>query len=65
MIDTNVITLARWLARKRIRTELRAMGHRLERIEARKLSEAANAYFIAYREELIAEAMEHPALIRR
>jgi hypothetical protein len=60
----HVITLARWLARKAIKTELKAAGLRPECIEARKIGEAANAYFTAHREELIAEARAHPALLR-
>jgi hypothetical protein len=59
-----VITLARWLAKKAIKAEWRATGRRPEYIEARELSAAANVYFADYRNELIDEARNHPALLR-
>ncbi len=55
-----VITLARWLARKAVKAEWRAMHRRPEYPEPSDI----NAYFAVHREELIAEAGEHPALIR-
>jgi hypothetical protein len=60
--DPNVVTLARWLARKAYKEELRAMGRRPEYAE---IGEAANAYFAEHREELIDEARAHPALLSR
>jgi hypothetical protein len=59
-----VITLARWLARKAIKTQLKAAGLRPEYIEVREIGAAANAYFIRHKEKLIAEARAHPALLR-
>jgi hypothetical protein len=64
-MEANVITLARWMARKAIRTELRAKGLRPECIETRTLAVAATVYFDAYREELIEEARNHPALLNK
>jgi hypothetical protein len=65
MITPEMVTLAKWMARKAIKTELKAQGLRPEYIEAREIAAAANVYFAAYREELIEEARNHPALIRR
>jgi hypothetical protein len=61
MPNPNLITMARWLARKAIKAELRAAGIRPEHVEVRELHLAANAYFKAYRTELIEEARDHPA----
>jgi hypothetical protein len=58
--DPNVITLARWLARKAYKEELRAMGRRPEYEE---IGDGANVYFAKHRNELIAEARNHPALL--
>jgi hypothetical protein len=60
--DPNVVTLARWLARKPYKEELRAMGRRPEYEE---IGEATNVYFMEHREELISEARDHPALLTR
>ena len=60
--DPNVVTLARWLARKAYKEELRAMGRRPEYEE---IGEATNVYFMGHREELISEARDHPALLTR
>jgi hypothetical protein len=68
MTDTamqpQVITLARWLAKKAIKAELRATGCRPEYAEASEIAKAANVYFAEHRNELIAEAKAHPALLR-
>ena len=61
----HVITLARWLARKAIKTELKAAGLRPEYIEVSEIAKAANVYFALHREDLIEEARNHPALLRR
>ena len=58
--DPNVVTLARWLARKAYKEEFRAMGRRPEYEE---IGEATNAYFAERRKELSAEARNHPALL--
>jgi hypothetical protein len=55
-----VITLARWLAKKAYKEELRAMGRRPDQME---IGQAAWAYFAEHREEFIREARAHPALI--
>jgi hypothetical protein len=60
-MNSNVITLARWLARNRIKAEWRAQGRRPEYED---IGEAANAYFIEHRDELIDAARAHPALMR-
>jgi hypothetical protein len=52
--------LARWLARKAYKEELRSVGRRPEYEE---IGEATNIYFMEHREELIEEARAHPALL--
>jgi hypothetical protein len=61
-MNPNVATLARWLARKAYKEELRAMGRRPDQME---IGPAAWAYFAEHREEFIKEARNHPALIGR
>jgi hypothetical protein len=63
-MNPNVMTLARWLAKNAVKQELRAMGRRPENAEPSEIGAAANAYFAQHRDELIAEARAHPALIR-
>jgi hypothetical protein len=58
MTQPELMTLARWLARKAYKEELRAMGRRPEYED---IGDAANAYFVEHREALIAEARAHPA----
>jgi hypothetical protein len=53
-----VLTLARWLAKKAVKAEMRAMGRRPERTEASEIAEATNVYFIEHRNELMKEARE-------
>jgi hypothetical protein len=60
MITPAMVTLARWLAKKAIKAELKAAGLRPER----ELSAAANVYFAEHRNELIDAARNHPALLR-
>jgi hypothetical protein len=50
-----VISMARYLARKKIKDELRASGLRLEHFPA-DIQRAAQAYLEAHKVELIAEA---------
>jgi hypothetical protein len=46
-----------------VKQEWRAQGRRPEYAEASEIGAAANAYFAQHREELIAEARNHPALL--
>jgi hypothetical protein len=51
-----VMTLARWLARKAVKAEWKAMGRRPECADASVIA----AYFVLHRNELLKEAWEHP-----
>jgi hypothetical protein len=55
-----VLIMARWLARKAVRAEWKAMGRQLQYADASELAAASNVYFIEHREELLKEAWEHP-----
>ena len=55
-----VMTLARWLARKAVKAEWKAMGRKLQYEEAREIAAASNVYFMEHRNELLEEAWEHP-----
>jgi hypothetical protein len=56
-MDRHLFTLARWLAKKAVKSELQAMGHKPEFSE---LAAAANAYLVLHRNALLKEAWEHP-----
>jgi hypothetical protein len=58
-----VLIMARWLARKAVRAEWKAMGRRPEHTEVSELAAASNVYFTKHLEELIKEAWEHPVAI--
>jgi hypothetical protein len=55
-----VLIMARWLARKAVRAEWKAMGRQLQYADASELAAASNVYFIEHREELLKEARNHP-----
>jgi hypothetical protein len=57
MSNPELMTMARWLATKAIKAQLRAAGIRPEHVEVRELHLAANAYFNAYRTELIEQSL--------
>jgi hypothetical protein len=61
--DRMICTLVRWLARKAVRAEWKAMGRRPEYAEVSELAAATNVYFIEHREELLNEARAHPVAI--
>ena len=61
--DRMICTLVRWLARKVVRAEWKAMGRRPEYAEVSELAAATNVYFIEHREELLNEARAHPVAI--
>jgi hypothetical protein len=63
MLSPEILTMARWLATKAIKAQLRAAGIRRERIDVRELHLLANAYFEANRTELIDAVRDHPALL--
>ena len=58
-----VVTLARWLANKAVKAEMKAMGRRPEHAEISELAAATTAYFVLHRNELIEEARAHPVAI--
>jgi hypothetical protein len=58
--DRMICTLVRWLARKAVRAEWKAMGRRPEYAEPNEIAAATNVYFMEHRNELLKEAWEHP-----
>jgi len=58
--DRAICTLVRWLARKAVKAEWKAMGRRPEYAEVSEIAEATNVYFMEHREELLNEARAHP-----
>jgi len=54
-LTAQLMTIARYLARKRIKDELRANGLRIQLVEPADITRAANAYLAVRRAELIAE----------
>src|SRR6266568_5687655 len=58
--DRMICTLVRWLARKAVKAEWKAMGRRPEYAEVSEIAAATNVYFIEHREELFREARNHP-----
>jgi hypothetical protein len=61
--DRMICTLVRWLARKAVKAEWKAMGRRPEYAEASEIAAATNVYFMEHREELLNEARAHPVAI--
>jgi hypothetical protein len=59
-----LITIARWLARKAVRAEWKAEGRKLNYIPVKELSTASIRYLREHRAELLREAWKHPALVR-
>src|SRR6266540_7334315 len=58
--DRAICTLVRWLARKAVKAEWKAMGRRPEHAEVSEIAAATNVYFIQHRKKLLKEAWEHP-----
>ena len=56
-----LMTLARWLARKAVKAEWKSQGRNPKIGEP---AAAANVYFIKHREELLSEARAHPVTIQ-
>ncbi|SRR6266487_4877136 len=61
--DRAICTLVRWLARKAVKAEWKAMGRRPEYAKVSELAAATNVYFIEHREEWLNEARAHPVAI--
>jgi hypothetical protein len=55
-----VMILARWMARMRLKAEWKSQGRKVQYIEAREITEASRAYLVLHRNELMKEAWEHP-----
>jgi hypothetical protein len=47
---------ARWIARKAVKAQMQAAGHKVSHIEARIIAAKANAYLDQHRDALLAEA---------
>src|SRR5215510_4356366 len=58
--DRMIRILVRYLARKAVKAEWKAMGRKPQYAEASELATAANVYFTKHREELLREARAHP-----
>ena len=52
-----VMMLARWIASKAVRAEMKSMGCQAE---AGEIAAAASVYFVLHRKELLSEARNHP-----
>jgi hypothetical protein len=59
--DKMICALVRWLARKAVKAEWKAMGRKPEYADAA----ATNVYFMEHREELVREARAHPVALNR
>jgi hypothetical protein len=62
--DKMICALVRWLARKAVKAEWKAMGRRPQYAEASEIADATNVYFIEHRKELLNEARAHPVTIQ-
>ena len=60
----HLLSLARWLARKAVKAEWKAEGRKVQYIEAKEITAAANAYLALRKSELMKEAWEHPVAVR-
>jgi hypothetical protein len=60
-----LMTLARWLARKAVKQEWRAQGRKVQYIPTSEITAAANLYLLKHRRELMKQAWEHPAARRQ
>jgi hypothetical protein len=59
-----LMTIARWLARKAVKAEWRAEGRKVQYIDIREITAATNQYLGEHKAELIREAWKHPAVVR-
>jgi hypothetical protein len=59
-----LVTIARYLARKAIRAEWKAEGRKVQYIDIRELTQASNFYLREHKAELMKQAWKHPAVIR-
>ncbi len=57
-----VMTIARWLARKAVTLEWKASGRRPEHAEVSEIAAATNVYFMEHWKELLSEARAHPVI---
>jgi len=54
--QAKVITMARYIVRRRIMEELRASGVKLQEIEPKNIGRAVQQYLDAFKAELVSEA---------
>jgi len=59
-----LITIARYLAKRAVKTEWRAQGRKVQYIDIREITNATNTYLGEHKAELLREAWRHPALVR-
>jgi hypothetical protein len=60
-----LMTLARWLAQKAVKSEWKAEGRKVQYIPASEITAAAAIYLLRHRTKLMKEAWEHPVAVRR
>jgi hypothetical protein len=61
-MNKNVVTLARWLAKKAVEAKWKAQGRKPK---IGDIAKASNLYFTEHQKELIKEAWEHPVAIEQ
>jgi hypothetical protein len=59
-----LITIARYLARKTVRAEWKAQGRKVQYINIRELTQASDLYLREHKAELMKQAWKHPAVVR-
>jgi hypothetical protein len=59
-----LITIARYLAKRAVKTEWKAQGRKVQYIEAREITKASDLYLLRHKAELIKEAWKHPVVVR-
>jgi hypothetical protein len=62
--DRMICTLVRWLARKAVKAEWKAMGRKLQYEEVSEITKASNVYLMEHWKELLMEARAHPVILQ-
>jgi hypothetical protein len=59
-----LITIAKYLAKRAVKTEWRAQGRKVQYIDIREIAKATDNYLGEHKAELLREAWKHPAVVR-
>jgi NAD(P)-dependent dehydrogenase (short-subunit alcohol dehydrogenase family) len=59
-----LMTLARWLAHKAVKSEWRAQGRKVQYIHPGEITKETNLYLALHKARLMREAWEHPISVR-